>query len=245
MRIRVRKMVYLPVGGALAAGLLVSAFVQPQAKLAASTNCYGVCGSATTLSLSRSTVVVGHESLAEFRVTVRAESSRPVVPTGSVEIKHGTKNLCRIVLSHGEGHCSLGERELAAGSYEVNAHYSGDANLDPSISGSRHLEVVRDSSRTELSLSRSTVTDGRESEEEFHVTVNAHAPSPGEATGSVEVKDGSRDLCRIELSRGEGHCRLGERELRPGSYEIEAHYSGSASVDSSTSERKHLRVRRG
>jgi hypothetical protein len=245
MRIRVRKMVYLPIGGALAAGLLVSAFVEPQAQLAASQNCYGVCGSTTTLSLSRSTVTVGHEALAEFRVTVKADSSRSRVPTGSVEVKHGTKNLCHINLSHGKGHCSLGEKELHAGSYEVDAHYSGDANLDPSISGSRHLEVVRDSSKAELSLSRSTVTDGRESEEEFHVTVKAGAPSPGEPTGSVEVKDGSRDLCRINLSRAEGHCRLAERELKPGSYEIEAHYSGNADVDSSTSERKHLEVRRG
>ena len=47
MPIRVSKLVYLPVGGALATGLVVSALVQPQAQLAASQACYGVCSSAT------------------------------------------------------------------------------------------------------------------------------------------------------------------------------------------------------
>ena len=80
-------MVYLPVGGALGAGLLVSAFVVPQPKLSASQDCYSACTSATSLSLSRSTVAVGNESDVEFRVKVTGEAFGTAKPTGSVDVE--------------------------------------------------------------------------------------------------------------------------------------------------------------
>ena len=143
MRIRVNKLVYLPVGGALGAGLLVSAFVLPQPKLAASQDCYGACRSATAMSLSRSTVTDGRESLEEFRVRVSVEAPGTGRATGAVDVAAGRRILCRFDLSDGAGHCSLGERELAPGSYEIEAHYNGDANHDPSTSGREHLTVRR------------------------------------------------------------------------------------------------------
>jgi len=143
MRIRVNKLVYLPVGGALGAGLLVSAFVLPQPKLAASQDCYGACRSATAMSLSRSTVTDGRESLEEFRVRVSVEAPGTGRATGSVDVAAGRRILCRFDLSDGAGHCSLRERELAPGSYEIEAHYNGDDDLRPSTSGREHLTVRR------------------------------------------------------------------------------------------------------
>lgn len=244
MRIRANKLVYLPIGGALAAGLLVTAFVQPQSKLAASQDCYGSCHSTTTLTLNRSTVVVGRESRVEFRVKVSADTAANGVPTGSVDVQAGTTVLCHFDLSHGRGSCSPGDSELAPGSYRIAALYSGDANNDPSTSSKKRLRVTRDSSRTDLSLSRSTVTVGRESDEEFRVSVSAGGASAGEPTGSVDVRAGGRVLCRLDLSQGNGRCSLNDRQLRAGSYEIEARYRGDADFAPSVSDRKHLTVRR-
>jgi hypothetical protein len=244
MRIRGNKLVYLPIGGALSAGLLVTAFVQPQPKLAASQDCYGPCRSATALSLSTPAVTFGRQSLVEFRVKVTAEAGGSGQPTGSVDVDAGRKILCRFGLIGGQGHCRLGDKELAPGSYEIEAHYNGNANLDPSTSGREHLTVSRDASRAALSLSTSTVTVGRESRAEFRVKVTADAAGSGEPTGSVEVATGSRILCRFDLSHGEGHCSLSDRQLAPGLYAIEAHYGGDANLDPSTSGREHLTVLR-
>ena len=243
MPIRVSKLVYLPVGGALATGLVVSALVQPQAQLAASQACYGVCSSATTLSLSRDTISYGHEALVDFRVSVSVDQAGSDDATGTVEVEAGAKVLCRAHLSHGEGHCSPGERELGPGSYEIRARYLGGGGVDPSISERKHLEVVRDTSRTTLSLSRSTITFGRESVGVFRVAVRADAPSPDAVTGKVEVDDGSRVLCSFDLRREAGRCSLRNRQLRPGTYEIVAHYVGDLYVDASRSARERLTVR--
>ena len=244
MRIRVNKLVYLPVGGALGAGLLVSAFVVPQPKLSASQDCYSACRSATSLSLSRSTVGVGNGSDVEFRVKVTGEAFGTAKPTGSVDVETDGRVLCHFHLSGGAGRCSLGDKELAAGSYEIAAHYSGDDALDPSISRREHLEVTKRDSRTALSLSRSTVTVGRESAVEFRVRVTADAFVIGKATGSVDVETDGKVLCHFHLADGAGHCSPGNRELRAGSYEIAAHYSGDDALNPSTSRREHLTVRR-
>src|ERR1700722_11648004 len=143
MRIRSKKLVYLPIGGALGAGLLVTAFVQPQAHLAASQACYGVCGSTTALTLSTSTVTVGRESQAQFRVRVTADAAGSGQPTGSVVVATRSRILCSFDLSHGRGRCSLGDGQLPPGSYAIEAHYGGDANLDPSTSGRERLTVSR------------------------------------------------------------------------------------------------------
>ena len=143
MRIRVNKFVYLPVGGALGAGLLVSAFMAPQPKLAASQDCYSACGSATSLSLSRSTVAAGRESDEEFRVKVTADDPAIGKATGRVDIETDGKVLCRVDLSDGAGHCSLSDKELKAGSYEIEAHYFGDDDLTTASSHRKHLDVKR------------------------------------------------------------------------------------------------------
>jgi hypothetical protein len=244
MRIRSNKLLYLPIGGALGAGLLVTAFVQPAPKLAASQDCYGPCRSATALSLSTPAVTVGRQSLVAFRVKVTAEGGSGN-PTGSVDVDAGRQILCRFGLVGGQGRCRLGDEQLAPGSYAIEAHYSGNANLSPSTSGSEHLTVSRDASKAALSLSTSTVTVGRESRARFRVKVTADAAGSGEPTGSVEVATGSGILCRFDLSNGQGGCSLSDRQLAPGLYTIEAHYGGDANLDPSTSGREQLTVLRG
>ena len=105
--------------------------------------------------------------------------------------------------------------------------------------------MTKGSSRAELSLSRSTITDGREADEEFRVRVTADDPAIGKPTGRVYIETDGKVLCDFKLSDGAGHCSLGERELKAGSYEIQAHYVGDDDLTAANSDRKHLDVKRG
>ena len=244
MHMRVSKLVYLPVGGVLAAGLLTSAFVLPQPKLAAAQDCYGVCASATSLSLSRSAVSENTERLEEFSVRVGAGDGSDGVPTGTVTVEIGPHVVCRAHLSAGRGECSLAGGQLAPGSYELAAHYGGDANFRPSTSREERLTVLANSG-TELSLSRSRVTVSREWVEEFKVKVYEDGHPGVRPAGSVALVTDDHVVCRVHLSDGQGDCSLQGWQLHPGSYEVEAQYSGDATVNPSTSRSEHFTVIRG
>jgi hypothetical protein len=244
MRMRVSKLVYLPVGGALAAGLLTSAIVLPQSKLAASQECYSACSSTTALSVSRATVNLGAERAEQFSVSVGAGTDRTAVPSGEVTVQIGPHVVCRAHLSAARGACSLGSRQLAPGSYVVAAHYSGDANFKPSTSRGRHF-TVRGLSGTELSLSRSRVPVSREWQEHFAVKVYENGRPGVRPAGAVAVMAGGHRVCVAHLSGGQGECSLRGWELHPGSYHAQAMYGGDATVAPSTSHEKKFTVVRG
>jgi Bacterial Ig-like domain (group 3) len=147
MRMRVNRLVYVLIGAALAVGLLVSAFVRPESRLAASEDCYGLCPSVTALSLSSSTVTYGDEHVEKFSVKVRAGAPGTGVPTGYVVVESGAETLCSIHLYRGKGSCSPAANALARGSYMIVAHYGGDLNFKPSTSSWKTLTVLRHSSR--------------------------------------------------------------------------------------------------
>ena len=249
MRMRVNRLVYVLIGAALAVGLLLSVFVRPESRLAASEDCYGLCPSATALSLSSSTVTYGNEQVEKFSVKVSAGAPGTGVPTGYVVVESGTKILCSIHLYRGTGSCSPAVKVLARGSYKIVAHYSGDKNFKPSTSSRKTLTVLRHSSLrnpslTALSLSSSTVTYGNEQVEKFSVKVSAGAPGTGVPTGYVVVESGTKILCSIHLYRGTGSCSPAVKVLARGSYKIVAHYSGDKNFKPSTSSRKTLTVLR-
>ncbi|HEY6792443.1 MAG TPA: Ig-like domain-containing protein [Trebonia sp.] len=234
------RLLYVLIGAALAAGLLVSVLVRPQPMLAASEDCYGLCTSLTALSLSSSTVAYGDEEVEKFGVT---EDPVTGVPTGYVVVESRAKIVCRIHLSGGKGSCSPAARALRPGSYTIVAHYSGDKNFKPSTSSKQTLTVLRPSV-TALSLSRSTVVYGDEQVVKFGVKVSAGAPGTGVPTGHAVVMSGTRILCSISLSGGKGSCSPAARALRPGSRTIVAHYTGDKTFEPSTSSRKALLVLR-
>jgi hypothetical protein len=249
MRMRINRLVYVLIGAALAVGLLVSAFVRPEARLTASEYCYGLCPSVTALSLSSSTVTYGKEQVEKFSVKVSAGAPGTGVPTGYVAVESGTKILCSIHLYRGKGNCSPAAKALARGSYKIVAHYSGDKNFKPSTSSWKTLTVVRHSSLrnpfvTALSLSSSTVIYGNEQIEKFSVKVTAGAPRTGVPTGYVAVDSATKILCIIHLYRGTGSCSPTAKALAPGSYKVVAFYAGDFNFKPSTSSRKTLTVLR-
>ncbi len=76
------------------------------------------------LSVSSAKVTYGHEQVA--RVTVRVTAAHAGVPTGSVLVGYGSTIVCTIKLSHGAGSCTLGARQLKAGTRQLSASYPGD-----------------------------------------------------------------------------------------------------------------------
>jgi hypothetical protein len=247
---RVNRLIYVLVGAALVAGLLVSVFQRPESTLAASEDCYGLCASATVLSLSSSTVTYGNEQVERFSVKVTAGAPGTGAPTGYVAVESGTKILCTIQLHRhrGTGSCSPSATALARGSYEIVANYSGDKNFNPSTSSPSTLTVLRHSSRrnpfVNLSLSSSTVTYRNEQAERFSVKVTAGAPGTGAPRGYVAVESGTNILCTIQLYRGTGSCSPAARALARGSYEIVANYGGDKNFNPSTSSPSTLTVLR-
>jgi hypothetical protein len=246
---RVNRLVYVLIGAALAVGLLVSAFVRPEARLTASEDCYGLCPSVTTLSLSSSTVTYGNEQVEKFSVKVSAGAPGTGVPTGYVVVESGAKILCGIHLYQGTGSCSPAAKALARGSYMIVAYYSGDENFKPSTSSKETLTVLRHSSLrypfVTLSLSGSTVTYGNEQVEKFSIKVSAGAPGTGVPTGYVVVESGTKILCSSYLDRsGTGYCWLAAEALPQGWYEVLAHYSGDENFKPSTSSKETLTVLR-
>jgi hypothetical protein len=241
MRTRINRLVYVLLGAALAVGLLVSAFVRPEPRLAASEDCYGLCASATVLSLSSSTVTYGNEHVEKFSVKVTAGAPGTGMPTGYVGVESGTKILCSIHLYRGTGSCSPAARALAPGSYKIAAHYRGDKNFKPSTSSWRTLTVLRNPFVT-LSLSSSTVAYGNEHVEKFSVKVTAGAPGTGMPTGYVGVESGTKMLCFTYLYHGTGSCSPAARALAPGSYKVVALYGGDLSFKPYASSRRTLTV---
>jgi hypothetical protein len=262
MRPRINRLVYLLIGAALAAGLLVSLLVRPEPRLVSSENCYGLCPSVTTLWLSSSTIIYGNEQYEKFSVKVTGGAPGTGVPTGSMVVESGSKILCSIQLYRGTGSCSPVARSLTRGSYLIVAHYSGDKNFMPSTSSPKSLTVLRHSSRrnpslTSLSLSSSPqnwdvfqqafssrVAYNNEPAEKFSVMVIAGSPWAGGPTGSVVMESGTKILCSIDLHRGTGSCLLAPKELAPGSYRVVANYSGDNNFKPSMSSPATLTVLR-
>ncbi|HEX3964097.1 MAG TPA: Ig-like domain-containing protein [Trebonia sp.] len=93
-----------------------------------------------TLSVSPAKVTYGDEHAA--RVTVRVTASGGGVPTGSVIVRSGATTICTIALSHGAGSCTLGARQLTAGSWPLIASYGGDKPDNASSSTVKKIAIA-------------------------------------------------------------------------------------------------------
>jgi hypothetical protein len=123
----------------------------------------------------------------------------------------------------------------APGSCAAGGYYGSSAQA--------YLATERPVTATTLTLSRPTVSYGRESSERLRVTVTAG--SPGRPAGSVTVAAGSVTVCVIRLgATGAGSCRLSAKRLRAGSYRLIARYPGSGLFAPSSSGREALKVAR-
>ena len=198
--------------------------------------------SATTLTLSPSSIIHGSQVSASVRV---GSTSGP--PTGSVSINALASNgsVQNGTLQNGSYTGSLSN--FPGGTYSVQAHYGGDGTYAPSDSNPVSLTVSPESSTTTLrgllynTLNGATtaVASGASYPYGGFFLLNAQvagASGQGTATGNITLTDSGA------LIDG-GTFRLNStsstedqtRSLSPGTHVLNAAYSGDASFNASTS----------
>jgi len=197
-------------------------------------------GSRTVLALSLAKVTYGNEGAERLSVTV-APGFGGSTPTGAVTVTESTTSLCKISLSGAKGSCTLSARKLSAGTYHLIAKYGGSTDFAGSTTSTLNLTVTKAHSRIVLKLSVAKATYGKEGAERLSVTVSPEfadsAPS-----GTVTVKESTKSLCTISLSRARGSCTLSPRKLSAGIYHLVARYHGGTNFSPSASRNKTLIV---
>ena len=96
---------------------------------------------ATTESLSASTVIYGQEQAERVSVAVTAKAGGP--PAGKVTVTAGSATLCVITLRSGRGSCTLTAFGLSPGTYRLTAAYPGSPDFARSASPAKTLTVVK------------------------------------------------------------------------------------------------------
>jgi len=198
-----------------------------------------VAPTATTIGLSSSSVIYGHEQAETVTVAVSAGSG---TPTGTVTLRSGTSLVCTITLASGQGSCTPGAAQFNAGAVSLAATYAGPAWFGTSASPAVSFQVTRAATGTALSLSARRVRFRHERAERLSVLVTPQFAGP--VTGSVTVTARRITVCVISLSKDEGACRLSRSQLRPGIYRLVAHYGRTTDFSASASHVARLRVRR-
>ena len=196
-----------------------------------------------SLALSHSSVPYGKEGSETFTVQVTGVSGG-ATPTGTVTIQSGSTPLCTITLSAGSGssatsggvasgHCSLTPTQLAGGSYQVTAAYSGDSNYSGSSSGAQTLAISAATTTTSLAPSQIITFYGWT--ETFKVKVTG-ANGGAAPTGTVTVRSGQKTLCTISLAAvtggsATGQCSVPSSELPFGFDLVTATYAPGSNPD--------------
>ena len=111
----------------------------------------------------------------------------------------------------------------------------------PSSAASNSVTPTKATSKTALKPSETKVTYG--DEQVGHLSVAVSPQHSGlTATGTVTVKASATTLCVIKLSSAKGSCKLSAKQLKAGTYQLVATYSGSANFKGSTSAKEILTI---
>ena len=196
--------------------------------------------SSTTLKLSASKTTFGHEQVETFSVTT-SPNYLGVPPSGRVAVKAASTTLCSLTLSSGKGHCLLSAKTLAVGSYRLNAAYSGSSYFSTSKSPTLTFSVLKATTWTVLTLSKSSVMYGDENTETLTAAVEPEYAGLT-VTGRITVSAASKVLCVLSASAHSRSCRLSPSRLAAGNYQLMAKYGGNGDLMPSSSAMKALSV---
>lgn len=209
----------------------------PLSLSAVTTIVVGPQSSTTTVSLPAG-LTFGHEQSEAVHVTVDPRYGGAV--SGKLVVSSGAISLCTLTLTKATGMCDFAPEALLPGRHGVVATYEGDSSITKSVSAAEFVTVSRASSTATLKLSAASVRRGHEELERFDATVRPQFS--GVATGHVLVVSGSRVLCTVTLSRGDGSCSPSADALPAGTYDIVARYAGSVDFAASSSRGRKLTV---
>ncbi|MGH9291818.1 MAG: Ig-like domain repeat protein [Acidimicrobiales bacterium] len=195
--------------------------------------------SEAVLTLAKTRVSYGDEESDHLRVRV---SSPTGTPSGTVTIKVGTTAVCTAGLSDGTASCVLSRSRFGIGVAALQAFYPGSASFAASSSAIETLTVMKEPSKTTLSVSKDRVAYGAEKSE--HLVVQVVRRYSGTAVGRVSISTGRTRLCLVPLRSGHGSCTLSNDELHIGTHKLIAAYTGSTTVAASRSVGRRVSVLR-
>jgi Bacterial Ig-like domain (group 3) len=162
-----------------------------------------------------------------FLVSLESFSWKPVeeVP-GTAVLNKGMTAQVTSVSCPSPGFC-------AAGGFYSDGHFGN--TIPFTVDGS-----VTQPTAVKFALSAGSVKFGHEQSEKFSVDViPAYA---GPASGTVTIKAGNTVLCKITLTSGGGSCKLGQKQLAPGTHHVAADYQGATYFAPSASAAHTLKV---
>ncbi len=208
--------------------------------------------SATTLTLSPSTITHGSQVQAAVKITAISGT-----PTGNVSINALAANgsLQSGTLQNGSYSASLGT--FPGGVYSVQAHYAGDGTFAPSDSNALTLTVNPENSNTTLQAllyNPSTKNSTALSNNATYpyggiITLRAQVAGvsrQGTATGNIALTDSGAPLdggtFRLNST---SNTEDQSRALAPGNHVIAASYSGDASFNPSASSPVSINISKG
>jgi hypothetical protein len=197
----------------------------------------------TSLSLSASTVVFGHEDSEVLQVLANGDTGNPA--EGFATVLLGSEPLSpectNIEVSHPGDFCRLTASQLPPGTYQLTARFDGSRDFASSTSAPQTLTVVpQQPTTTRLTLSAPSVPFGNEQTETLTATVTP--ATSGTPTGNVTVRAGATAVCTFALANATGKCSLTASQLPPGSYPLTATYSGDDTYATSADATQTLTV---
>ena len=189
------------------------------------------------VSLSPTTVTYGNESQSVFTVTVTTAHGERLPTTDSATVKVGSASCIASLAPSGSGTCTIPNTALAANptAYTVTASYPGDSDLSASsqATATTGLTVTKDSTKTTVSLSPSTVAYGNESQAVFTTKVTTHYGEAVPNGDTITVNVGSAS-CTVTLPATT--CTIPNTALAASgtAYAVSATFNGDTNLSTST-----------
>jgi uncharacterized repeat protein (TIGR03803 family) len=194
-------------------------------------------GSATSLltvsALNSSTTTLAAPATVAYgaTATLTATVASTGTATGSVRFMvNGSLLLATVPVSGGKAVITASTKGVPAGTYSVQAFYSGDNTHAASHSAAANVTVKAAATTASLTATPQTVAEG--APVTLNVTVTSSAGVP---TGSVRFLVGTVQFATANLANGKAKLTASSAGVAPGQYPVHVVYSGSPSYAGSTS----------
>jgi uncharacterized repeat protein (TIGR03803 family) len=190
------------------------------------------------LSATPNPAVIGQS----VSITATASGSG-ATPTGTVSFKYGALTLATLSLAGGSASFSPSSAGLPAGTYDLTASYSGDANYNAASSASYGITLTKVATVVALSANPSTVVIGSSCALSATVTRSGAAGAP---TGSVRFSVGPKTLATVAVNgAGVASFTASTTGVPEGYYPVIATYSGDGNDNGAVSPAVTVYVRPG
>jgi hypothetical protein len=182
----------------------------------------------TTVTVAPNPVVKGNTVALSAVVTPTGQ----VAPTGTVTLLASGTKVATIPVANGAGSISI-PANIAPGTYNIQALYSGDSFNLPSTSSPVSVTVVaQTATTTTVSVTPTTIIAGQTAQISANVTPQIGDSPP---SGTLTITANGRTVTTIPLQNGLASLNFSTNGVPAGTYNVIGTYSGSATATSSTS----------